>query len=504
MSNSSNYPAPPVLNCEQRQIMLGLAYLAYTGEGITTPSPETQIKEEITTALPLVTYTPPGGTISNLGNWHIVWGPVAYTVPGSAMQDNLMYVAQNGTTSQYAIAIRGTNFASEVDWLLEDFNVINTMNWPLNTTTSSPSGAMINESASIDMNILLSMVDSVTTTKTLQDYLLTITSSEINICVTGHSLGGMLSSTLALNLLETQGDKSIWDASGLSTVCFISFAGPTAGNNTFATYSNSVFANAKRPPAELWDVTMNTNGDVVSCSYDIAPMAYTGTNIYNFQMGSAGAMFSIYQDNINFANLTYGEKDEWSIFQEYILSKLGGLTNYQQYTSLALANNLSAILGVFNGTPPPSSSGKFTEYLAAFMSQAVWQHSNSYPNIFGMQDTLLGTTTQPSVINRNVPTPAPIAISLSSIASNPSEIKRDHTVVLTLTGSGFSSFVSPKMIPTEHLLFSDFVLVNDTTITVTVKVSATADDTENIGVEGFTGVGQVSRTQELPITVHFF
>ena len=105
---------------------------------------------------------------------------------------------------------------------------------------------------------------------------------------------------------------------------------------------------------------------------------------------------------------------------------------------------------------------------------------------------------------RNGPTPAPKAISLSSIASNPSEIKRDHTVVLTLTGSGFSSFVSPKMIPTEHLLFSDFVLVNDTTITVTVKVSATADDTENIGVEGFTGVGQVTRTQELPITVHFF
>jgi hypothetical protein len=113
-------------NLELRQTMLGFAYLAYTGEGLTDPGPAPSMLQNINAALPQV-ITGQG----SLAEWSIVWGPVAYTVPGALYQDNMVYVVRNGSTSQYAIAIRGTNFTSQVDWFLEDFEVIDTMPWPV-------------------------------------------------------------------------------------------------------------------------------------------------------------------------------------------------------------------------------------------------------------------------------------------------------------------------------------------------------------------------------------
>src|ERR1700744_898546 len=98
----------PIPNLTLRQTMLSFAYLAYTGESITTPNPEASMKQNITAALGKITAP------VNLSNWSIVWGPVAYTVPGSMYQDNMMYVVRNNVTLQYVIAIRGTNFTSQV------------------------------------------------------------------------------------------------------------------------------------------------------------------------------------------------------------------------------------------------------------------------------------------------------------------------------------------------------------------------------------------------------
>lgn len=510
MNNLNSYPSPPVLNCEQRQIMLGLAYLGYTGEGITTPSPESVIKSEITAALPQITYTPVGGAQSTLANWNIVWGPVAYTVPGSLKQDNLMFVVQNGTTSQYAIVIRGTNFASEVDWLLEDLNVNATTNWPINAASwpvnsPSPSGATVSESVSIDMNILLTMQDTVTTKLTFKSFLLSITSTPINICVTGHSLGGMLASTLALYLLDTQSVPTVWDASGTSTVCFISFAAPTAGNIAFANYSNTKFASATRPPAAMWDANINTNGDVVACSYDVAPMAYTSLNLYNFQTPGAGAIFSTYQSNIDFGSLNFPDDDYWGAFQSNLLAKLAALTVCQQYTQLASASDMP-IQGYFNGTPPSSSNGTFSSYLAAFLEQAVWQHSNSYPNIFGMADTLLGTSTSNSVINRNLP-PPPVLPTVSVTSVSPNSIDTDVITSVTITGTGFLSLIEPTatVIGITNMNFTNSVVLNDTTLTVSINPSlALVDSTQAISVQGYSSGGLVTSngSASINISVH--
>ncbi len=423
---STGYPAPPSTNLNQREIMLSFAYLAYTGEGITTANPCPQILEQLNTSMAQIPPLQIAGTTTSA--WEIVWGPVAYTVPGAIYQDNMMFIAKNteaSGTPQYVLAIRGTNFASEVDWLVEDFNVVNTVCWPLASTTPS-AGAMISESASIDMNILLyNMTDSVTTQLSLIDFLSSITSEPINICVTGHSLGGMLASTMALYLLENQ---STWDNSNntASTVAFVSFAAPTAGNAAFAAYSNTMFQNAARPLGTSWDSNLNTNGDVVQCSLDIAPYFYTSSNIYtNSDDDSeliAGPLFSIYNDTFNFSNLVLIEKKEWEAFQSTVLAGLAALTLNNNYTQLATCG--PALTGVYNGPGPASST--FSDYLGAFVSQAIWQHSNSYPNIFNLCQQLL----DPAIIVRNSP-------FLTSIT--PAGAKRlDSEPVVPISISGYN------------------------------------------------------------------
>ena len=133
--------------------MLSFAYLAYCGEQITSANPEPTILGYINAAMPLI---PPIAAPN--ATWAIVWGPAVYTVPGAMYQDNLMYVVQNQSdTSQFAIAIRGTNSVAQLDWLLEDFDVLQQMNWPPGAATPSPAGAMMSESTSIDLQVLLAM-----------------------------------------------------------------------------------------------------------------------------------------------------------------------------------------------------------------------------------------------------------------------------------------------------------------------------------------------------------
>ncbi len=63
------------------------------------------------------------------------------------------------------------------------------------------------------------------------------------IYVTGHSKGGALSSTVTLWLTDTQGPtiapKESWDPENRATIRCYSFAGPTAGNASFADYSDA-------------------------------------------------------------------------------------------------------------------------------------------------------------------------------------------------------------------------------------------------------------------------
>jgi hypothetical protein len=263
------------MSYSQRQIMVSLAYLAYTDQLVPgIPSPDAQIKIDLNNALSATGPIPPVA-----GQWSLVWGPVSYTVPGSYYQDNLMYVAQLDSTAspaQYAVAIRGTDGKAVLDWLLEDFDIIQTMPWPLGATSSAAVGN-VSESVSIALTILLNMVDPVhqqTLFDFLQSEMQNLTVPLASVCFTGHSLGAALASALALHARDTQAS---WDPSSKAIVTTITFAGPTAGDSDFAAYFDNQFTYSSPSPLSFWQSPTTSPfsyADCVRTSYDIAPLVW--------------------------------------------------------------------------------------------------------------------------------------------------------------------------------------------------------------------------------------
>jgi hypothetical protein len=100
----------------------------------------------------------------------------------------------------------------------------------------------------------------------------------INVCVTGHSLGGSLATALALYLRDNQQE---WDPSSKATVTTINFAAPTAGDSAFATHFDSQFAYTGACPLPTWAdpniaITSTSFADCVRNQYDVAPLVWNG------------------------------------------------------------------------------------------------------------------------------------------------------------------------------------------------------------------------------------
>ncbi len=364
----------------QRQIMVSFAYLAYSGEELTDSNQESEILTLIGNAIPKI---PP---IANPA-WQVVWGPATYTQPGALKQDNLMFAAQNPSDpSQIVVAVRGTNFVADLDWLMEDFDVRQMIIWP----PGNSKGAAISESTSIGLQILLAMNGATQSggvqgaTMSLTSFLQTQTATgPINLCITGHSLGGSLAGTLALYLKD---NPNSWDASSQSNVSCITFAAPTAGNTAFAAYSDGEFKASPNPVPPNWDTTLGTTFDAVRCNLDIAPMAWISANISDSQTSSP--LFSIYspENKVEPPNIDFSKMPglvwpfAWKEILKDVLPDVANMLasqDYAQVVSLA-----EPVQGTFNPQyVGNTTSGTLLSYLQVFLAQAAYQHSFSYPII---------------------------------------------------------------------------------------------------------------------------
>jgi hypothetical protein len=175
-----------------------------------------------------------------IGPWQLVWGPAVYELPLSDRPDNVMFVARNGgvpNLPQLVVSIAGTNPYSFLDWIVEDFLVTPQVPW------------FSGKPFSFDRKISLGTFTGLSVLQTLKpgpaqpgagatvrDFLAAQVSSPIAINLAGHSLGGALSPTLALWLHDAQAD---WDPAGHASLSALPSAGPTAGNQDFATYSDA-------------------------------------------------------------------------------------------------------------------------------------------------------------------------------------------------------------------------------------------------------------------------
>lgn len=183
------------------------------------------------------------------GPWTLQWGPANNA-------GNLVFVALNSSKNVYAVAVRGTvedDVTGFFTNILEDLDALSLVPWLYPQTVT---GAQIASGTNIALAQVIAMTDPVTDLGLL-DYLRSVISgSDAQIIVTGHSLGGTLSSVVApwiADQLPKAGNT------GTVVVTPYTFAAPSAGNQAFVDYYTKLFPNSYRGVNTL----------------DLAPMAWT-------------------------------------------------------------------------------------------------------------------------------------------------------------------------------------------------------------------------------------
>ncbi|MEM7217022.1 MAG: hypothetical protein AAF515_01565 [Pseudomonadota bacterium] len=338
--------------------------MAYCGERITifdNPTPGAAIKTLIEEAMPQLYPIAPNGNPA----WSIAWGPAVYTIPGAILQDHMMYaVRNNDDPNQIVVAIRGTNGMSEVDWLLGDLAVEQMVPWPPGAVSEGIGGA-ISESTSIDLQRLLAMTSSLDGVSSLLEFLtnaISGTSGTSFVTVTGHSKGGVMSSTMALYLKQVQ---QTWDPAGAAVVSNVSFAGPTAGDAAFAAYSDSQFASPSVSPPG-WDASLGSNMDACRNSLDVATLAWTATNF--------DKIVTIYSPTIK---MGWG----WSFVKDGAQSGLMAVLGKQDFTQVELSQ--APMTGALSGEHKTGFFTGLEASLKAFAAEGGFQH-HAYPAMLGV------------------------------------------------------------------------------------------------------------------------
>lgn len=212
--------------------MAALAFLAYLGEKV--EGSDDEVERQLVPCMEGELARQP----LTRDKWSLAWGPAVFKFALAELDDNMMYVVrETANPGHLAIAVRGTNSTAILDWLVEDFEVFRQVSWPYG---EAPADAKIAHGTYESLQILQNMVpvSGPSAGQTLSQFLTAEAQAHgaLLIDVTGHSLGGALSPTLALWLADTQPQ---WDPAGTARLRVFPLAGPTAGNAAFAAYSDA-------------------------------------------------------------------------------------------------------------------------------------------------------------------------------------------------------------------------------------------------------------------------
>jgi hypothetical protein len=219
------------LNLNQRNLIL--AFLPYLGVPLSGSDVSHDARRLVEAALEALK--------KPLGPWELVWGPGVFQVLPGAVPANTMFVARQEQTRELFISIAGTNPFSAYAWFAEDFDVDETRAWGYG---DAPEGVATSKGTLTGLRALQGMVPPPGVpgeNQTLAEFLevhLDQESEPVEVTVSGHSLGGVLSPTLALWLLDTQKE---WDHHTRAMLSVYAYAGPTPGNDDFARYIDGRF-----------------------------------------------------------------------------------------------------------------------------------------------------------------------------------------------------------------------------------------------------------------------
>jgi hypothetical protein len=214
---------------DEAQLLLTLAASAYVDEKPLPKEPAqaqaSRMRKDIDMSLAQSAYS----------GWQVAWGPGLTSDRG-----NMMYVAGNQTTNQYAVSIRGTDWSFLVDWIEDLASLLPLV--PFTTVVPAAAtgiqGIKIAAGTQYGLEELIGMTDSASGGAPQPDVITFLKGLPpgASIFVTGHSLGACLASIMAARLA--------YELGGSGSLKVYTFAAPTAGNGAFADYYNRLFTDA--------------------------------------------------------------------------------------------------------------------------------------------------------------------------------------------------------------------------------------------------------------------
>jgi hypothetical protein len=259
----------------------------------------------------------------------------------------MMYVVRrDADPAHLAIVVRGTNPPATLDWLVEDFDVVDQVSWE---TGPQPTEAKTSKAISEGLHLLQTMTAA--SGQTLVEFLKQESGKypALRIDLTGHSLGGALSPTLALWLADTQQQwNQHWSPTQGARFAVYPLAGPTAGNAAFAAYYDS----------RLGAVTDRMYG-----FYDVIPRAWN--------VETLATVAGIYEP------LTRPDAIERGLFDG-----LRDLVRNKGYSQIR--PDVAALPGALDASK------------AKFLEQLFWQHHCSYQCALGIDVPLPSTPQCPT------------------------------------------------------------------------------------------------------------
>lgn len=242
------------------------------------------------------------GASSELGgSFQLVWLGIT---PDWA---NLMYVARDiRETARFAVVVRGTDWNFLTDWK-EDFCVLETHDWP---TASPPNPSIyVADGAWCGLQALLATTSNIFTMTpppialptTMELFFLgealgSTYDTDIDIYVTGHSLGGAMATVVGLWLADTA-SKWVLRPNKVSFKTY-TYASPTVGNQDFADYYNGQTAN---PQVQWQAFRVYNDQDAIPYAYaDLKDLPENGiplTFLFGLALaGTAGGINATLED----------------------------------------------------------------------------------------------------------------------------------------------------------------------------------------------------------------
>ncbi|NHB86402.1 lipase family protein [Photorhabdus tasmaniensis] len=256
------------ISLEDQKINLALGFICSSGSIITNNPEPVIVSENIKKSLE--------SSKATANKFSIVWGPAVFRADSldfdkkksviDKKDDHVLFIVKNLTTpNDYRIVIRGS--WSDVNWCIENLKVGITENWSI-WDSKAPEGAKISKGTHIALDYVINQIKSNNIPgygESLIDAIDKIALEEgiQNITLTGHSLGGLLASTIGLYLKRRYIDKG----NNNIRIHVSSFAAPTAGNDIFASYSESIFNGASISSYESNFLRIHNRKDIVTLAW---------------------------------------------------------------------------------------------------------------------------------------------------------------------------------------------------------------------------------------------